>query len=89
MKMTKKLKKIIILTIVGLVLVLSAAFFYINNDLVISRVRKATDQVSTGINKNGSIPIGENSGVGTTDEASLDAVFGVDESADNFDDIVM
>lgn len=89
MKTNTKLKKIIILTIVGLVLVLSATFFYINNDLVISKARKVANQAPTEISKNGSVTTGQNSGAGTTDEAGLDTVFGVEEVADNFDDIVM
>lgn len=82
MKINIKLKNIVILSIVGLCLVLSATFFYINNDLVISKVRKVATPNSV-VTEEG------DKGAGTTDEASLDAVFDVDESADNFDDIVM
>lgn len=74
-----KVKKTIIFIIVGIVLVLSAIFLYINNDLSISRTKK---EVTTGV-------VSKNDPTGKLDEANLDTVFSEEESADNFDDIVM
>lgn len=77
-----KVKKAITLTIIGIALVLSAIFLYINNDLVISKAKK---RGTTGI----TVAVSKIDPTGKQDEASLDAVFGGEEPADNFDDIVM
>ena len=83
------MRKIAILIIVGIVLVLSAAFLYINNDLSVSKARKVvndSNKVET-IDTAGSGQRDKSTDI-TSEEASLDTVFGVEEPTDNFDDIV-
>ena len=84
------MRKIAILIIVGIVLVLSAAFLYINNDLSVSKARKVvndSNKVET-IDTAGSGQRDKSTDI-TSEEASLDTVFGVEEPTDNFDDIVI
>jgi len=87
MKTNVKLTRVVIIAIVGLVLVLSATFFYINNDLNISKMKKVGNVVSklepTDLAEAG-VDVSE-----LQEEASLDAVFNVEEPVDNFDDLVI
>lgn len=83
------MKKIAILIIVGIALVLSAAFLYINNDLSVNKVRKvANDSNKVETTDTASSGQQDKSTDTTSEEASLDTVFGVEEPTDNFDDIV-
>ena len=83
------MKKIAILIIIGVVLVLSAVFLYINNDLSVSKARKVVNNSSKVETINTASSGQQDKSTDTTsEEASLDTVFGVEEPTDNFDDIV-
>jgi hypothetical protein len=86
------------LVVVGLAVVLGGMTLYLNRDAVKTQATKVFTQVSGGAGQSVKITIKEPVSVPTAsvtptssvdpDEASLDKVFDVNESADNFDDLV-
>jgi hypothetical protein len=93
------MKKIIILIIVGIIFISSALYLYLNNDLFINNLISNTGGRTAENTKNEAAPSEPQGNVPLTtmgtdstriqDEETLDTVFGAEESADNFDDLVL
>jgi hypothetical protein len=89
------MKKVVILIIIGILFISSAAYLYFNNDLFVANlISNGGGRSNIEVTKSETLPSEPEGNVSLTttevqDEATLDTVFGVEEPADNFDDIVM
>ena len=79
--MKGKITKSVLFILSAIVLVLTAVFFYINNDLSVSGLKKAI----TGAAPSQAVEEGRNN----KEEADLDTILNEEDSEDNFDDVVM
>jgi hypothetical protein len=93
------MKKVVILIIISIIFISSAVYLYLNNDLFVNNLISNTGGRAAETAKNEATPsepqgnaplttMGTDS-TGIQDEATLDTVFGAEESADNFDDLVL
>jgi hypothetical protein len=86
--MSGKTTKTVVLSVVGIALVLFAAFIYINNDLNTGKVRPVAEKESVS-----TLPVvpgktAKSDVTAADSDKELDSVFNQNEVVDNFDDLV-